>query len=174
MNFIQFSCSFFKKQFSITSRNYIKKVSIKFFLPLNQMKMKVLVTQLCLTLCDLMNYSPLGSSAHGSLQERILEWVAMPFSRGPSQPRDQTWASNIVGRFFIILATREAVMYLNNLAKTIQKLFFLSLMQKTRARGGSSRWWYRVFLKSPNPTDTLNLQLCVEQYSFQLLVELVE
>ena len=102
MNFIQFSCSFFKKQFSITSRNYIKKVSIKFFLPLNQMKMKVLVTQLCLTLCDLMNYSPLGSSAHGSLQERILEWVAMPFSRGPSQPRDQTWTSNIIGRFFII------------------------------------------------------------------------
>ena len=40
-----------------------------------------LVTQLCLTLCDLMDYSPPGSSVHGILQARILEWVAIPFSR---------------------------------------------------------------------------------------------
>ena len=42
--------------------------------------------QLCLTLCDLVDYSPPGSSVHGSLQARILEWVAMPSSRGSSQP----------------------------------------------------------------------------------------
>ena len=42
---------------------------------------KVLVAQLCLTLCDLMDYSPAGSSAHGILQARILEWVAIFFSR---------------------------------------------------------------------------------------------
>ena len=48
---------------------------------------KVKVTQLCLTLCDLMDYSPPGSSAHGILQARMLEWVAIPFSRGSSQPR---------------------------------------------------------------------------------------
>ena len=46
--------------------------------------------QLCLTLCDPMDCSLLGSSVHGILQARILEWVAMPTSRGPSQPRDQT------------------------------------------------------------------------------------
>ena len=40
-----------------------------------------LVTQLCLTLCDPMDYSPPGSSVHGILQARILEWVAIPFSR---------------------------------------------------------------------------------------------
>ena len=45
---------------------------------------KVLVTQSCLTLCDPMDYSLPGSSAHGILQARILEWVAIPFSRGSS------------------------------------------------------------------------------------------
>ena len=48
------------------------------------MKVKVLVTQLCPTLYDPMYYSPLGSSVHGILQVRILEWVAIPFSRGSS------------------------------------------------------------------------------------------
>ena len=43
-----------------------------------------------------------GSSVHGILQARILEWVAIPFSRGSSQPRDQTWVSCIAGRFFTI------------------------------------------------------------------------
>ena len=47
--------------------------------------------QLCLTLCDPMVCSPTGFSVHGISQARILEWVAMPFSRGSSQPRDQTW-----------------------------------------------------------------------------------
>ena len=62
----------------------------------------VLVTQSCLTLCNPMDCSPPGSSVHGILQERILEWVAIPFSRGSSWPRDQTWVSCIAGRFFTI------------------------------------------------------------------------
>ena len=48
-----------------------------------------------------------GSSVHGILQARILEWVAIPFSRGSSQPRDQTQVSCIVGRFFTIWVLRE-------------------------------------------------------------------
>ena len=48
----------------------------------------VLVTQLCLTLCHTMDCSPQVSSVHGIPQARILEWVAIPFSRGSSQPRD--------------------------------------------------------------------------------------
>ena len=46
------------------------------------------VTQSCLTLCDSMSCSPPGSSVHGILQARILEWVAMPSSWGSCQPRD--------------------------------------------------------------------------------------
>ena len=48
-----------------------------------------------------------GSSVHGILQARIMEWVAIPFSRGSSQPRDRTWVSCISSRFFTNWATRE-------------------------------------------------------------------
>ena len=57
--------------------------------------LKVKVTQSCLTLCDSMVYR-----VHGILQARILQWVAVPFSRGSSQPRDWTQVSHIVGWFF--------------------------------------------------------------------------
>ena len=57
--------------------------------------LKVKVTQSCLTLCDAIDYT-----VHGILQARILEWVAFPFSRGSSQPRDQTQISHIAGIFF--------------------------------------------------------------------------
>ena len=63
---------------------------------------EVKVIQSCPALCDPMDYSLLGSSIHGILQTRILEWVAIPFSRGSSQPRDQTQVSCIAGRFFTI------------------------------------------------------------------------
>ena len=56
---------------------------------------KVKVAQLCLTLCDPMDYT-----ARGILQARILDWVAIPFSRGSSQPRDQTQVSHTAGRSF--------------------------------------------------------------------------
>ena len=46
-------------------------------------------------------------TVHGILQARILEWVGFPFSRGSSQPRDQTQVSHIAGRFFTSWATRE-------------------------------------------------------------------
>ena len=55
----------------------------------------VKVAQLCLTLCDPMDYTVLGI-----VQARILEWVAIPFSRGSSQLRDQTQLSHIASRFF--------------------------------------------------------------------------
>ena len=45
--------------------------------------------------CDPMDYSPPGCSVHGILQVRMLEWVAMPASRGSSQPRDRTHVSRI-------------------------------------------------------------------------------
>ena len=60
------------------------------------------VTQLCATLCDPMDCSLPGSSVHGILQARILEWVTIPFSRGSSQLRDQTQVSCIAGRFFTV------------------------------------------------------------------------
>ena len=62
----------------------------------------MLVAQSCPTLCNPMDCSPPGSSRHGILQARILEWVAIPFSRGSSSPRDWIQVSCIAGRFFTI------------------------------------------------------------------------
>ena len=64
---------------------------------------KVKVAQSCPTLCNPMDYT-----VHGILQARILEWVAFPFSRGSSQPRDWTQVSYTVGGFFTSWATKEA------------------------------------------------------------------
>ena len=64
------------------------------------------VTQSCPTLCDPVDCSPPGSSVHGILQARILEWVAISFSRGSSRPRDWTQVSCIAGRRFNIWAIR--------------------------------------------------------------------
>ena len=62
---------------------------------LKWIEVKVKVAQSCPTLCDPMDYT-----VHGILQARILEWVAFPFSRGSSQPRDRTQVSCIAGGFF--------------------------------------------------------------------------
>ena len=71
----------------------------------------VLVTQLYPTLSDLTDCNLPGSSVHGILQARILEWAAIPFSRESSPPRDQTQISCIAGRFFTVWDTREAPIY---------------------------------------------------------------
>ena len=66
------------------------------------------ITQLCPTLCDPIFCSLPGSSIHGIFQARVLEWVAISFSRGSSQPRAQTQVSRIVGRRITVWVTREA------------------------------------------------------------------
>ena len=66
----------------------------------------VQVIQSCLTLCNRMDYT-----VHGILQARILESVTIPFSRGSSQPRNQTQVSRIAGRFFTNWVTREVQEY---------------------------------------------------------------
>ena len=62
----------------------------------------------CVWLCSPLGCSPPGSSVHGILQDRILEWVVVPFSRASCQSRDWIQISHIAGGFFAIWATREA------------------------------------------------------------------
>ena len=71
----------------------------------------MLVFQSCLTLYNPLGCCPPGSSVIGILQARILEWVAIPFSRGSSQPRDWTLVSCIASRRFTIWATSEALIW---------------------------------------------------------------
>ena len=76
-------------------RNFLLiQIKNKYSISFTSKKVKVLVAQSCLILCDPMDCSSPGFSVHGILQARILEWVAIPFSRGSSQPRDQTWSSS--------------------------------------------------------------------------------
>ena len=70
------------------------------------------VAQLCPTLCDPMDCSLPGTYVHGTFQARVLDWVAISFSRGSSRPRGQTQVSHIRGRRFTIWATREAQLYM--------------------------------------------------------------
>ena len=76
---------------------------------LNSFQKKALATQLCLTLCDPTDCNLLVSSVHGVLQARILEWVAIPFSRGSLQSRYRIRVSCITGGFFTIWTTKEAL-----------------------------------------------------------------
>ena len=71
--------------------------------------------QSCLTLCNPMGYSPPGASIHGVFQARILEWVAIPFSRGSSQSRDQTHVSSIfcIGKHSLPLSHPGSSKYLS-------------------------------------------------------------
>ena len=75
---------------------------IRFCATLHSLHPVYLVTQLCRILCDPTGNSPAGSSVRGILQARILEWVAIPFSRGSSQPRDLSRVSCIAGGFFSV------------------------------------------------------------------------
>ena len=76
------------------------------FMACELLKVSHSVIQSCLTLCDTMDYT-----VHGILQARILELAAFPFSRGSSQPMDQTQVSRIAGRFLTSWATRETQEY---------------------------------------------------------------
>ena len=68
--------------------------------------------------------NPLGSSVHGTLQARILEWVAIPFSRGSPRPRNWTQVSHIAGKFFTNWATKENQIKDNTKKKYKQKNIF--------------------------------------------------
>ena len=105
--------------------------------------------QSCPTLCEPMDYSPPGSSVPGILQERILEWVAIPFPRGSSGPRDQTWVSCvccIAGRFFTAEPPGKPIWYIVvciswsqlpnlSLLQSLQKLLKLHLINFLRGGG---------------------------------------
>ena len=118
--------------------------------------MNVKVAQSCPTLCDPMDYT-----VHGILLARILEWVAFPFSRGCSQPRDRTQVSCIAGRFFSSWATRGSPSYTGKKVLTTQqpgkplgrKFFYRRIPARSWAL------WVR-FLKKCH-WSTVDLQCCV-------------
>ena len=103
------------------------------------------VAQSCPTLCNPMDCSLPGSSIHGIFQSRILESVAISFSRRSSQPRDWTWVSHIVGRRFTVWATKEM---------TILCPWWLKWMAICFKVGCEHRMWPISWIHSSNPTST--------------------
>ena len=109
-----------------------------------------------------MDYNSPGSSVHGILQARILEWVATPFSRRSSGPRDWTWVSSIAGRFFMShqgsLAIEER--------RTKYLLSLLPLLLSMAIWHGSGQWSISRHLPGPSggtfvcPDDTEKHTLC--------------
>ena len=88
------------------------------------------VAQSCPTLCYPMDCSLPGSSVHGIFQAIVLEWIAISFSRGPSQPRDWTRVSCIVDRRFTIWATREVPFIVVGKIKCINAYKLLSTVSR--------------------------------------------
>ena len=88
------------------------------------------VAQSCPTLCDPMDCSPPGSSLHGILQARVLEWGAISFSRGSSQPRDRTRFSRISGGRSNLWATREALKSVLNGTKATRTQMIMLMWAK--------------------------------------------
>ena len=78
------------------------KTTIRYLLIGHNGVERIQITQSCPTLCDHMDGSLPDSSVHGIFQARVLEWVAIPFSRGSSRPRDQTQVSGTAGRRFTV------------------------------------------------------------------------
>ena len=103
---------------------------------------KVKVAQSCPTFCNPMDYNPPGSSVHEILQEIILEWVAISFSRGSSRPRDQTWVSCIASRFFTIWATKTMWKYGEDLSRQVSSKCKDTVVRRRPTCWGKARpWW---------------------------------
>ena len=114
------------------------------------------VTQSCQTLCNPMDYSLSGSSVHGILQTRILEWVAFLFSRGSSWPRDRTWVSCTACRFFTIWAPRKPIVKVKSLSRVLLFVTPWTIAYQASPSMGFSRQEYQSGLPFPSPRDLPN------------------
>ena len=121
-----------------------------------------------------MDCSSPGSSVHGILQARILEWVAISFSRGFSQPRDRTWVSCTGGRFFTDWATREAQIQIINIIvqrllkitglltalKIVLDLTLMILLQFSSVAQSCPTLWDPMDCSMPSPCPTPTPRAC--------------
>ena len=123
-----------------------------------------LVTQSCLTLCDPMDCSPPGSSVHEILQARIMEWVAISFSRGSSQPRHRTRVSCIAGRLFTIWVTREEslnikIKILSEVSQTQKDKYHMMSLLCGIWKRGANELIYKTEVESPTYRSTIETRM---------------
>ena len=87
-----------------------------------------------------MDSQPPGSSVHGILQARILEWAAIPFSRGSSWPRDQTQVSRIAGGFFTVWAVESVIWLIASVLLLASTRTSTSTVFHAPGIGGAEHW----------------------------------
>ena len=121
-----------------------------------QWRGEVKVAQSCPTLCDPKDYT-----VHGTLQARTLEWVALPFSRGSSQPRDWTQVFCIASRFFTSWTTREALVrgkiWKHHFKRDVIVLKTMSTCPPVSEKNIASSWLLPCFLPHAPPQENLGL-----------------
>ena len=122
MIYIIWQCFLYLWAFS--NRRKVRNYLLKFLPYISSVCVCVCVAQSCPTLCNPMNYSPPDSRVYGVLWARILEWVAIPFSRGSSQPTDQIQISCMASRFFCVCVMRTLrICPLKNFMYKLQQCF---------------------------------------------------
>ena len=126
---------------------------------------EILVAQSCLIFCDPMEYSPSGYSVHGILQARILQWVAIFFSRGSSWPRNQT---PIPGRFFTIWATRELYSFLKGEMKEKKRMCVCVCVCVYQIRSDQSLSRVRLFATPWIAAHQASLSITISRSSLRL------
>ena len=112
------------------------------------------------TLCDPMDCSLSGSSVHGIFQARVLEWIAISFSRGCSRPRNQTRVSHIAGRRFTVWATREVqipMRLLHNLVPSVENQKWRDLSRTANNLTNKALWGDNTRYKSQAQTQQLTV-----------------
>ena len=134
-------------------------------------EVKVLVAQSCPTLCVHIDCNPPGSSVHhGILQARILEWVAIPFSRGSSWPRDQTQVSCSADRFFTISAIRGIIthiIYNVYITYTWRRQWHPTPVLSPGKSHGRGAWWATVHGAAKSRTQLSDFTFCFHFHALE-------
>ena len=117
---------------------------------------KVLVTQLCLTLCNPMDCGPPGSSVHEISQARILKWVAISYSRGSSRPRDRRTQVSSIGR--------RIPYHLSHLGEGVHYCSHFTEEQTEPVEESMQAWHSRVPSSAPEPRADTTAQPPTDQF----------
>ena len=125
------------------------------------------VARSCPTLCDPIDCSLPGSSVRGLFQARVLEWVAISFSRGSSQPRDWIQVSRTAGRRFTVWVTRRPGIERNRSTVLWSTYTFFGPFKKHSAL--LNLWCYRGSLSFGISSSSLNYKLCDFRQAFKAI-----